>query len=77
VEDELPDKPMKIDAALRELNTKPLIDLWPTTAAVLSISRSEVYAAAKRGEIETLAIGRLRKAISAPLRKKLKLESAA
>jgi hypothetical protein len=69
--------PMKIADALRELNTKPVIDLWPTAAMVLSISRSEVYAAAKRGDIEILAIGRLKKALTAPLRKKLKLENAA
>jgi hypothetical protein len=67
---------MKIADALRELNSKPVIALWPTAATVLSISRSEVYAGAKRGEIETLAIGRLRKAISAPLRRKLKMDGA-
>jgi hypothetical protein len=77
VEENLPDKPMEIADALRELNTKPVIDLWPTTAVLLDISRSEVYEAAKRGEIETLPIGRLKKAISAPLRKKLGMIEAA
>jgi hypothetical protein len=72
----LPDNrpPMKIDVALRELNSKPLIDLWPTAAAVLGVSRSEIYALAARGEIEILPIGRLKKAITAPLRKKLKID---
>jgi hypothetical protein len=48
VEDELPDKPMKIDAALRELNSKPLINLWPTAAVILDVSRSEAHEAKSR-----------------------------
>jgi hypothetical protein len=36
-----------------------------------------IYAMAARGEIEVLPVGRLRKVITAPLRRKLKLESAA
>jgi hypothetical protein len=70
----MPERLMKIADALRELNTHPVISLWPTAAAILRVSRSEIYAAAKRGDVETLAIGRLRKAISAPLRKKLKMD---
>jgi hypothetical protein len=68
---------MKIADALRELNARPVIELWPTAAAVLGVSRSEIYALAARGEIEVLPIGRLKKALTAPLRRKLKLESAA
>jgi hypothetical protein len=68
---------MKIQDAIHELNTKPLVSLWPTAAMVLGISRSAVYGAAQRGEIETIYIGRLRKAITAPLRKKLKLGEVA
>jgi hypothetical protein len=68
---------MTIADALRELKEKPVITLWPTAAMVLDISRSEVYAAAKRGDIEIVTIGRLKKALTVPLRKKLKLESAA
>jgi hypothetical protein len=79
MEDKLPDNrpPMKISDAMRELTTKPVIALWPTAAAILDVSRSEIYAMAARGEIDVLPVGRLRKAITAPLRKKLKLESAA
>ena len=73
MEDELPNRPMKIADALRELSTKPLINLWPTAAVILDVSRSEIYAMAARGEIEVLPLGRLRKAISAPLREKLKI----
>jgi hypothetical protein len=66
--------PMKIADALRELNSKPLINLWPTAAVILDVSRSEIYAMAARGELEVLPIGRLRKALTAPLRKKLKID---
>ena len=69
--------PMKIADAMQELNTKPLINLWPTAAAILGCSRSEIYAMAARGEIEVLPVGRLKKAITAPLRRKLKLDAAA
>jgi hypothetical protein len=79
MEDKLPDNrpPMKIGDAMRELQTKPLISLWPTAAAILDVSRSEIYAMAQRGEIEVIPVGRLKKVITAPLRKKLKLESSA
>jgi len=73
----LPDKPMTIADAMRELNTKPVISLWPTAAAILGCSRSEIYALAARGEIDVLPVGRLKKAITAPLRKKLKIDAAA
>jgi len=55
----------------------PLINLWPTAAVILGVSRSEIYAMAGRGEIEVLPVGRLRKAITASLRKKLKMGEAA
>jgi hypothetical protein len=42
----------------------------------LDLSRDSVYAAAKNGEIEVLKIGRLKKAITAPLRQKLGLTAA-
>jgi hypothetical protein len=77
MEGKLPNKPMKLADALRELNTKPVISLWPTAAVILDVSRSEIYAMAARGEIEVLPVGRLRKAITAPLRKKLKMGEAA
>jgi hypothetical protein len=64
---------MNIRDALQELRTKPLVDLWPTVGLLFDISRPAVYDAARRGEIETVRIGRLRKAVSAPLRKKLQI----
>jgi len=79
MERKLPQYPntMKIADAMRELQTKPVIALWPTAAVILDVSRSEIYAMAARGEIDVLSVGRLKKAITAPLRRKLKLESAA
>jgi hypothetical protein len=43
--------------------------------AALEISRGTYYAAVERGEIEVLEIGRLKKAITAPLRRKLGIEA--
>jgi hypothetical protein len=37
----------------------------------LDVSRGTVYDAAARGEIEVIGIGRLRKAVTASLRRKL------
>jgi hypothetical protein len=57
--------------AIDEICTKPVVALWPTVAVVLDVSRGTVYAAAERGEIDVLEVGRLKKAVSAPLRRKL------
>jgi hypothetical protein len=67
------EKGMKIEDAIREVCTKPVVDLWPTTATLLDLSRSGVYGAAGRGEIDTVRIGRLLKAVSSSLRKRLKI----
>jgi len=72
-----PDKPlMTNEQAMAEIRTKAVVDLWPTVATVLGLSRSSVYDAANRGEIDVIEFGRLKKAITAPLRKKLGLEAA-
>jgi hypothetical protein len=42
-------------------------------AVVLEMSKGGVYDAVRRGDFETLRIGRLIKVITAPLRKKLGL----
>ena len=69
------EKPMTIEEAIREVMSKPLVDLWPTTATLLDLSRSGVYDAADRGELDMIHIGRLRKVISASLRKQLEIEA--
>lgn len=63
-----------IEEALEEMRRKPLVDLWPTVAVALDCSRGTVYAEAERGNIDVLEVGRLKKAIAAPLRRKLGIE---
>lgn len=67
---------MTLEEALREIRTRPVVNLWPTVGTALSLSRGATYAAVNRGEIEVIELGRLKKAITAPLRRKLGLESA-
>jgi hypothetical protein len=64
-----------VEEALEEIRRKPLVDLWPTVAVALDVSRGTVYAEAERGNIAVLEIGRLKKAITAPLRRKLGMEA--
>jgi hypothetical protein len=63
-----------VEEALEEIRRKPLVNLWPTVGVALDISRGAVYAAAGRGEIEVMEVGRLKKAVAAPLRRKLGIE---
>jgi hypothetical protein len=65
---------MTLEEALQEIRTKPVVNLWPTVGKALNISRGATYAAVNRGEIEVIELGRLKKAITAPLRRKLGLE---
>jgi len=65
-----------IEEAIDEIRTKPVVALWPTVAVALDVSRGTVYAAAERGEIEVMEVGRLKKAICAPLRRRLGIGGA-
>ena len=67
---------MTVEQAMTEIRTRAVVDLWPTVGTVLGLSRSSVYDAANRGEIDIVEFGRLKKAITAPLRKKLGMEAA-
>jgi hypothetical protein len=67
------ENPMTLEAAMNELRTKPLIPLWPTTARICELSRAGVYDAANRGDFDVMEIGRLKKVVSASLRKRLGL----
>jgi hypothetical protein len=60
-----------LEEALVEIQTKPLVDLYPPVAMVYGVSRGTVYEMARRGEVDVLEVGRLKKAITASLRKKL------
>lgn len=67
---------MTLEKAMSDVRNKAVVELWPTVALVLGLSRSSVYEAANRGEIDVVEFGRLKKAVTAPLRKKLGLEAA-
>jgi hypothetical protein len=63
-----------VEEALNEIKTKPVVDA-PVVCAALDISRGAYYDAIRRGEIDVLEVGRLKKAITAPLRRKLGIEA--
>jgi hypothetical protein len=55
---------------VERLLSPPCIEV-PVAGQVLDLNRSAAYVAARRGDIETIRIGRLLKVPTAPLRKKL------
>lgn len=67
---------MDLDAIIEEIKTKPTVPVWPHAGKALGLTKGGAYAAAARDEIEVLRFGRLIKAVSAPLRKRLGLEAA-
>lgn len=68
---------MTVEDAVQKLMTRPCINVWPELGLLLGVGRNEAYDLVRRGEVEALRAGRLIKPISAPLRRKLKLEPAA
>jgi hypothetical protein len=58
----------------RLLEEKAVLSLWPDTGTILDLSRGGTYAAAERGDIKTIRVGRLRKVPTAWLKKKLGLD---
>jgi hypothetical protein len=68
---------MTTEEAVHRLMTRPCINVWPELGLLFDVGRNEAYDMVRRGEIEAVRAGRLIKPISAPLRRKLKLESAA
>jgi hypothetical protein len=63
-----------LEEALNDIKTKPVVDA-DVVCTALDISRGAFYAAVNRGEIEVIEIGKLKKAISASLRRKLGIEA--
>lgn len=55
-----------------ELLTKPWVYV-PEAGAIFGLSRSQSYEAARRGDIETFNMGRLLRAPTPPIRKKLRI----
>jgi hypothetical protein len=68
-------EPMTHEQALEQIRKRAAVDLWPTVGLALGLSRGSVYEAAIRGEIEVLTYGRRKKAVTAPLRRKLGMEA--
>jgi hypothetical protein len=58
----------------REIMTKLTVPLWPTAGRALGLGRNSAYEGARKGEIETIAIGRRRPVPTAFLRRKLGLD---
>ena len=50
------------------LTEKAVIPLWPETGRVLGLSRGATYAAAQRGDIRIIKLGRLKRVPTAWLR---------
>jgi hypothetical protein len=61
----------------KKLRNNVVLPLWPDAGQALDLRRNATYAAATRGEIETLQFGRLKKVPTAWLRKKLGLDDEA
>lgn len=53
---------------------QPTVHLWPTAGEALGLGRGATYAAAARGEIPTLDVGRLKRVPTAALRRMLELD---
>jgi hypothetical protein len=62
---------------MAEIMVRPVVPIWPHAARAYGISRGAAYAAAQAGEIETIRIGRLLKAITAPMRRRLHIDGGA
>ena len=74
----LPDEPeMTVEEATHRLMTRPTINVWPELGLLFGVGRYEAYQMVARGDVEAIRAGRLIKPISAPLRRKLKLDAAA
>jgi len=55
------------------LDENAVLPLWPDTGRLLKLKRGATYAAERRGEIETIALGKLKRVPTAWLKRKLGL----
>ena len=60
----------------QEILTKLTVPLWPTAVRALGLGRNSTFEGARKGEIETIPVGRRRPVPTSWLRKKLGIESA-
>ena len=67
---------LKLEDALHDIQTKPVVPVWPHMGLVFGCSRGQSYAMVSRNEVEFIRIGKSIKVVTAPLRKKLGLDRA-
>jgi hypothetical protein len=60
---------------LAEIRSKPTVPLWPHAGMAYGLGKSATYKAAHAGEIEVMRLGRLLKAVTAPMRARLGLSN--
>jgi hypothetical protein len=63
-----------VDDFLKLLKDNAVLPLWPETGKVLGLCRGATYAAAAKGDIKTIRLGRLRRVPTAWLRAQLDLK---
>jgi hypothetical protein len=61
---------------LADIRTKAAVPLWPHAGKAYDLGKSATYKAAHAGDIEVIRIGRLLKAVTAPMRTRLGLDAA-
>jgi hypothetical protein len=70
-------KPVDTSEIRRALNENLAVPLWPTAGRALHLKRGATYAAATKGDIKTIQLGRLKRVPSAWLKAKLGLDEPA
>ena len=60
---------------IAEIRSKPTVPLWPHAGRAYGLGKSATYKAAHAGEIDVVRIGRLLKAVTAPMRNRLGLDA--
>jgi hypothetical protein len=63
-----------MDEIRKLLTENAVLPLWPQTGKILNLSRGATYAAAERGDVKTIQLGRLKRVPTAWLRQKLGLD---
>jgi hypothetical protein len=66
-----------MDEIHKLLTENAVLPLWPQTGRILNLSRGATYAAAERGDVKVIKLGRLKRVPTAWLRQKLGLDEPA
>lgn len=68
---------MTAEEILREIQTKPAVPIWPHAGWAYDLCRTAAFKAANKGFIETVQVGKqAKRALTAPMRKRLQIEAA-